>query len=417
MSQKRSSESIIQRIFRVVFLLMIIAALGIGSFAASTTVTNVLTPTPDLGLNNTANTFPTVPPEGTHLIPKYTMFHSSGVISLPLLENWDVPPDGEEKLYPTTADGFARIGLMFINSFSQSVVHSFVELDPNRKVNTLEDFGTMFDNAYLDAAWKDYTGGWKEIDRRIDADTYIINLSLSLTQTVGSQTVTNDYYGRQLARFDGQWLVTMRLVAPGNNAQLLDQLQRTLWGEFRLWRPALNVPLDWAAITDYGVGYVIKYPAAWTVAEGASGQPYTVKGTAGNNPVTLSTRVVLGTQVKSEDEAKAWLQTNVPRATLLQVKAETINELSGFTISYSDPDPDGNQRSAITMLLNSPDNRLFVVTEQSSARGLDLMDVSNINVPPELVQIRGSFFVVPQQMLIATITPMPTLTPMATVAP
>jgi len=162
---------------------------------------------------------------------------------------------------------------------------------------------------------------------------------------------------------------------------------------------------------------VIKYPSTWTLSGGVPGRPYSVTGTAGNNKVLLTTRVLLNTQVKTEDEVKAWLQANIPKATLMQLKIDTVNGSNGFTVSYNDPDPDGNQRSSVTMLLNSPDNRLFVVTEQWAGRGVDMLDTTNVNVPPELAQVRGSFFAVPQNVLVATVTPAPTLTPLATVTP
>jgi hypothetical protein len=418
---KSDTKSAAGRTLRILAVLFIILILGITSlpFAGVTVPALDSTPTPDLSAQGVAQGFPTVPPGGTSVTAAYTHFHPTGIISMPKLVNWDLPGEGaEETALSPNNTGFGRVGLMFINSVAQSVVHGFIERDATRPVTSIQDLDSRYDNDYLNAAWKDYTGGWRETGRRIEIDTSIIDLELTLTQEGpdGSRT-TFVYAARQISRLDQEWTVTLRLVAPNNNTALLDQLQQSVWSQFAVWRVMLDGQASWPAIADYAAGYLLKYPTGWRRIEGAPGRPYVVVGEVGSGLMTLTTRLVPGAAPQTEADARAWLAENTPRATVNRVVAETLNGTPGFSLSYADPDPDGNQRSAVTTLLNGPDGSTFVLTQQWTVRGIDLLDVTNVIVPPDLLRIRASFFALPRAELAATATPIPTATPLQTPTP
>jgi hypothetical protein len=400
-----------------VAVLFIIFIFVVSSFATLNTPPAGLTPTPDLGIERG---FPTVPPEGTRVIATQTFFHRSGLISVPKLEGWELPsPEtggGEETLLPT-GESFGRVGLMFINSPAQSVVHVFAEKDPSRVITNVAELNNVYTVENLDAAWKDYTGGWKELSRGVEGDQYIINFEVTVRQDVNGQFYDDVYLARQLSKLDGEWLLTARLVVPSNNPALLDQLQQQTWSKFRFWRAALNSPLEWSVITDNALGFVFKYPPGWLIVEGSAGRPYTIVDNLQTPQFTVTMRTLPNTVIADENAAKAWVQRNVPQATLQSTKAEMINGVAGFSISYADPDPDGNQRSAIATLLNGANNTLYVITQQTITRGLDLLDISNPSVPIELVRIRESFFLIPPSDLVPTTTPIPTATAFLTPAP
>ncbi len=353
---------------------------------------------------------PTVPPGGVPLILKQTTFHSSGVLSIPQLVDWEPPAQSpEESILPTATTPFTRFALTFINSGAGSVIHAFAERDPERKagdkkVASVQDLDAYFDKKALDKAWEKFTGGWKELGRKVEGDHFSIDFELSFE--------SNTYRGRQISRLSGDWLIVLRLVAPANYPELLDRLQEVIFPDFRLWPEALVAPLDWNAVTDTLAGYMIRYPADWQKVDGKPGQPFTIMGKLFNDTITLTTRSAPGQSARTEAEARAWVKATWPRATVQTIRAETRSAASGFTLSYIDPDPDGNQLSAAVTLLNGANGTLYVANMQSTARGLDLLDVNNVNVPKPLAEVRASFFVVAADQLIKTPTPVPTPTPL-----
>ncbi len=370
--------------------------------------------------------FPTVPAGGNPVVADYTYFQSSGLFSLPHLVGWDLAPasggaGAEEKIEAQpTAEGtpvgtpvpgsqISRVGVTFINSTLLSVVHAFAERDPERQVASVNDLDKYYDKNNLDGAWKNFTGGWKELNRGASGDQYIVNFELYLD--------SNTYLGRQISHLNGDWLMVLRLVVPNNNPQLLDTLQNNLASHFTLWTQALNSPLTWSSIVDYAAGYVVKYPPDWKQTDGSAGHPFTVNGTLPTGEVTLTSQAMPNTLVRSEDEARAWLKTNIPNGVVQTIKSENHGEYPGFAVSYADPDPDGNQRSAVVSLISGPSNTLYVVNMRSTARQQNLLDDTNTAIPPEFAKIRAGIFLIPTSQLVATLTPTITPTPLPTATP
>lgn len=401
------------RILAVLFFVGVLVLATLPNVGITSTSTSTASFTPA----SNQNPMPDVPAGGTVVNITRTYFHTSGLIGVPKLFEWDLPQGGgEENILPSDAAAFQRAGIMFINSNAQSVVHTFAERDPNFAPTSIADLDKHFTAAYLAQAWKDYTGGWRELGRRTEGDTHVIDFELKVDTPAqqGGGNLTATYLGRQIAKLDNGWVMVIRLVAPPNNLELLNRLQAVVVPNFRLYLTALGSPTNWSSITDFALGYVVKFPPTWNLLEGSAGSPYTVVGKIGNETITMTTRVQAATTIQDEAAAQAWVVTAVPKATIVRASATGINGLQGFIVAYSDPDPDGNQRSAVTVLLNGPTNRVFVITQQYSARGLDLSDVNNVNLPPELRQSRESFFIVPTNDLAVTATPMPTVTPAST---
>ncbi|MEP7286271.1 MAG: hypothetical protein ABI947_10940 [Chloroflexota bacterium] len=377
---------------RIFTLLIIVALLLAGLASVGTNITSN-NPTPTSGNTNPGVptvTFPDVPSGGTPVISDYTFFQSSGVFSLPHLEGWDLAtPTGEE----TTG---TRAGATFINGKTLSVVHAFVEKDPARKENTVPDLDKYYTKENLDGAWSNFTGGWKELNRRVDGNLFVINFELYLDN--------NTYLGRQVSQINGDWLVVLRLVAPNNNPQLLDTLQNTVLPKYQFWPQVLTAPITWQAIADYVSGYVIKFPPDWKHVDGSVGHPFTVSGTLGGSSVTLTTSSQPGKSVKTEDDVRAFVKTTWPNATVQTVQAVTSGETTGFAVSYSAPDADGNPQSAVAQLLNGS-STLYIANLQSTAKGQNFLDTANTALPMEVTQIRNSFLLIPTNQLIPTLIP------------
>lgn len=262
--RRKATRNLIARVLALLLIIVFVAGLALTT--TQTTIGLTATPTDSGSPTIPAVVFPTVPPAGTPIEVDYTAFQSTGLLSLPHIVGWDAAPQGaEETALPSGSFRITRAGITFINGTAYSVVHAFVERDPDRKTSTVQDLDKYYTKDILDGAWKNFTGGYKELERHVAGDMFIINFELYLS--------TNTYLGRQVSRLNGDWLMTLRLVAPNNNPQLLDALQNTIMPKYRLWTQALNnVPMTWASIADGVTGYLIKYPQDWTKVAGDPGK-------------------------------------------------------------------------------------------------------------------------------------------------
>ncbi|HVO41092.1 MAG TPA: hypothetical protein VMT34_00640 [Aggregatilineales bacterium] len=398
---------------RLGLLALILLMAGGGLLSATGGLNNGTTPAASGSTTPTAPpaptvVFPTVPSGGTVVIPDGLYIHPSGLFSLPHLLGWNQAPSAEQANLPTGSSPVTEMGNTFINSTLLSVVHSYINNDPTRKIANSQDLDRYWDKTQLDSAWRNFTGGYKELNRRVNSDGLsTINFELYLEG--------NTYLGRQLAQMQDNWMLVLRLVVPNNNPDLLDKLQAIIIPRYHLWIQEVAIPSDWQSIVDPVDGYVVRLTPTWKVNDGSSGKPFLATGTAGPYNFTLTTRADEGS-VKSQDDVKNWLKANIPAASILTIKEEKRNDLTGFTASYSNPDADGNKRSGVVTLLSGT-GRVYTLNFQSTARELNLLDDATVKTVPELEQIRGTFLDIPADQLIPTLTPSPTFTPPPTLAP
>jgi|GEM_PF-1129369 len=402
-----STTSNSERALRITALLGLVAIFALSGLQLQRgdTSTTGITPTAANG-SPTALIFPTVAAGGAVLVRDYTYFHPSAVFSAPHLLGWDLPTGGEERTDPAQGAGISRVGATFINGNALSVVHIFAESDPKRTAKTVQDLGAFYDKVNLDAAWQNFTGGYKETKRHIEGDQYIIDFELYLNGST--------YLGRQVSRFSDAWLVVARLVTPINNPKLMDDLQAQVWGGVVLYTNEANTPLSWSSVADPAVGYVIKYPAAWNKLSGAFGLPYIVTGPLGSMTITMTTQGEPGKAARTDPDARAWITARNPKAVVQTVKPFSSGDASGYVVSYNDPDADGNPRSSVATLLNGTNGTLYSAIMLSTTRGIDLLNDADKTIPPELGQMRSSFMTLNTARMIPTLTPTNTLTPTIT---
>jgi hypothetical protein len=405
---RKQRNTLLKRIGALVLIFFFVFA----SLLTQTAQNSNIPPTPTINLTPASVVFPPVPEGGTSVVADYSYFHSSGLMSLPHLVGWDPAAGGpdqssEQRIEPAPgaategASQLTLVGVTFISSSTLSVVHAFSERDPGRKAQNLQALDAYYDKTNLDQAWSNFTGGWKELNRGINGDLFVINFELYLSGST--------YLGRQITTFENDWMMVLRLVAPNNNPRLLDQLQTAVFPKYHLWVQGLIAPISWAAVTDNVLGYMIRYPPDWRLTDGSATRPYTVTGTLGSDNITLVTRVEPNKAVNSEDDVRAWLKANFPNSTPQTIKAESHTGAQGFAVSYVVPDPDGNQQSAVATLLNGANGSLYTANLHSSARGKNFLD--DTSAPPDITRIRGSFIVVPITELVPTLVP--TITPTA----
>jgi hypothetical protein len=410
-TRKRRSASqgiSVEQVLRVLGVAVIVFLFVVGGLGLSNNSTLGLTATPGLGAtplpgSPTPITFPQVPLGGTPLIAERTYFHPTGLFSIPRFRDFDLAADGEELADPAALGGtskLSRVGATFINGAAYAVLHTFIENNPDNGVKELGDLEKLYDTVNLQAAWTNFTGGYEETGRKIVDGRYVLDFRLGLSG--------NTYLARQTTQVQEGWLKVTRLVVPDNNPGLLDNLEKAVWEKFAFYPKLLANPISWGAITDINAGYLIRFPAAWKRSSDFGGQ-YVVDGILGTTYTSLTTRNEPGRTVNSEDEARAWVKAFRPNATVYSAKTEQRDGLTLYTVSFNDPDPDGNSRSAIVTLVNGRGG-LISAYYLHAARNVDLLTAPT--APAELATSRNTLQLLDTAILVPTLTPTVTPTPL-----
>lgn len=374
MTKRTTRHSTAERILRIAGVVFFIAMLALAGLSPILTDPNTVPVAPTPATNAL---FPEVPAGGVPITLVGTYVHPSGLFTLPEISGWARPGDEpEETVTPLGENFLTRAGATYINNDWASVAHAFVEDDPTNKMQSPRDLQAYYDNGRLGEAWVKYTGGWKELSRRIEGDALIIDTEMYYEQ----QT----YLGRQISRLQGRWLMVLRLVAPNNNPGLLNALQSAYLPGFKLWETARSVPLNWKTLADFTAGYMVRYPTDWKQADGTPGKPYTLTGDFSGANYTLITQSRPVAPLTSIDEAKAWVMANIPKAAIQGAVSEDRGGVTAFSVSYTLADADGNRRSTLITLIAGAE-RLYSIT-LSTAGGRDLL--AQDALPGELMLLR-----------------------------
>lgn len=383
----------------VIVFLFVVGGLGLSNNSTQNTPTPIgATPLPG---SPTPVNFPQVPLGGTPLIEDRTYFHPTGLFSLPHFRDFDLAADGEELSDPIALGGsskISRVGATFINGGAYAVLHTFVENNPDNGVKEFNDLAKLYNEENLKAAWANFTGGYKETGRKVVDNRYVLDFELGLNGNV--------YLARQVTQFQEGWLKVTRLVVPNNNPDLLNNLEKAVWSKFTFYPKLLANPISWGAITDPVAGYLLRFPATWKRSSDFGGQ-YVVTGTLGTENIytSLTTKNEPGKVIKSEDDARAWVKAFRPNAKIYTVKQDAAL----FNVSFNDPDADGNSRSAVVTFLNGR-NGLISAYYLYTARDVDLLTAPG--APPELATSRGTLQLLDAALLVPTLTPTATATPL-----
>jgi hypothetical protein len=189
LKRRRKQQEARMKTVQAVIAIAVVVVMGLAVLPLSNLSLNPAAG-PTATISASSMPLPTVPPGGVPLIPKQTTFHSSGVLSIPQLVDWEPPAQSpEERILPTATTPFVRFALTFINSGAGSVIHAFAERDPDRKagdkkVASVQDLDAYYDKKALDAPGT-VLGGWKDWGARSRATIprLILNLALKATPT------------------------------------------------------------------------------------------------------------------------------------------------------------------------------------------------------------------------------------------
>lgn len=401
-------SAVLGAIIIATFIISLFARPGSGDNTADvSTVNPFITPT------TTPLSFPTPEPNGPQLIVSAPTINNNGLFQVSVPAGWNIKYND---FIVETVPPRARI--TFDSGTHQSVIEMLVDVftDAATQYPTLQALSdTYFTTSYFTSAWSSYTGGFTETGRTVDK-TITVNFDL--------QAGERDYFGRQVAWLDGDWLHMVRIIVPNNYPALLDALTTYIIPTFVSYSDQRNFPLTWIAYRNAEQGFLIRHPNWRTVSRGVLEAP--------TLPAQVLLRSFENTPLATLDEAETYLTSVLrPDANVLssQITSRTFAS-SGFLVSFTDKDRDGNPISGLVALLNDDQQKLYVAEMRLAAPNVDLLslDADQI-IYQDLRTIIDSFMVLPPVGYanalqsyypappVITPTPTPSMTPEITVTP
>lgn len=314
--------------------------------------------------------FPTAEPDGPVLINGEPVIHTNGLFQVTAPVDFQTRNNDYNPTQPR-----ARITLG--SGERVSIVDVLLDTGINYPSHqVLAD--TLFDQAYFTDAWQEYTG-FTEISRVI-GDTIRIDFNL--------ETEDHTYLGRQIAWLDQDWLHIVRLIVPDNNPLLLDGLQGMIVPSFVSYADQRGKPGNWVAYRDPEQGFLVRHPY-WRIISKS-----VLETTTGEAQLIL--RTPQSTAVATLEEAESYVtETLRPGATVLASQVTARAFASGFMISYSDRDNDGNAVSGLVVLLNDVAGQLYVAEIRLEAAGVDLLTMEPNSPYQQLREVLDTFMVLP----------------------
>ncbi|MBC7813190.1 MAG: hypothetical protein H7175_18675, partial [Burkholderiales bacterium] len=306
-------------------------------------------------LNPTNQTAPVVQPTATAaptVIPAITDFsgisfdqiflHPTGLFTIAEPTGW-IPGQ------PITNSDRAQIAMTNPEIFS--VVEAYVE-QPAAPVASPDDLNAMFTEESLASSWSRYSS-WEESGRRVEGD----RLEMDFTLALRGQT----YIARQESWTDGNWVYSVRVIAPENQTTLLLYLLDNLAASLQPNEEFMGSPLAWTAYFDPDNKHMIRFPASWLLTDSAPGRPASISATDDVAVGDVALRVESEEEtVASEDAARAYVEGERADTTILSVEPLERGSADGYSVAYSFRTVDGEAQSGLAVLLNGADELLHI---------------------------------------------------------
>jgi hypothetical protein len=277
-----------------------------------------------------------------------TYLHPSGLFTV-------AQPTGWEPGAPTNTAAEASIKMN--NPQYLTDIETFV-IAPDTPVSTAEDVSTYF--ASLTTALRGVVNP-RETGRRIENDRSLIDFEVTQSQ--------QPYIGRQVAWTDGQWIYGVRVITPTNMRDLLLYLLENEPQTLHVNEVFANSPVGWTSFYNPQAGEIIRYPAGWTIVDGAVGSTVTINGLSGE---ILRLELPTEGQVADEAAAQALVEGLRPGATVASVTPVEKNGGSGFAVAYNEQSLDGESESGLAVVLNGPDGMIHTANIRVPVAGADL---------------------------------------------
>jgi hypothetical protein len=384
-----------KRAFTIISILMVVAIAGSAILPLFTNNNQVQTAEPP-----TEQPQPTFPPPLTDFSSvsfNEDYLHPSGLFSI-------AQPTGWTPALPVSNPTGAEITMNNPTLLSVIQVSLQITTEP---IETLDQVDALYTTAALNESWSNYRRdaqtnlNYRETGRKRENNQLIIDFELNNNR---GQT----FLARQVSWADATWVYSVRVVMPQDAINALIFMVDSLAPSLNSYKTLFEgTPADWTAYFDSTSGFVIRYPSNWTLEDGGPGRP----ASFGGENAVLRVESLPEQQVEDEAAARAWVEASRAGTTVVTVEPATRGDLSGFSVSYSFTDADGNLQSGLALLLNAAD-ALHVANVRIAAPDVDL-NADDLTEPYiTLVNILRTFQPLGDiNLVLPTPTPTPTLVP------
>lgn len=347
-----------------IFMVVLMAMTAIlPALAPNTTIPQNIEPTATI-----IPTFPAPPADLSTITFDQVYLHPSSLYIMNYPEGW----------VPEYQNATRQVN--FKNASAQSDIEIYVEV-PQPAPATLQEVSARYDDSTLAAGWRTYNR-WEETNREIDAANNAVVIDFELERR--GQT----FLARHNAELrDGRIYVT-RVITPSNaRALLLDLLDKAKTA-VKPVEVFADTPVEWNGYYSDVENFVVRYPSSWTLRDGAPGQPVTIEQT---NQAVLRVESIDG-NVGDEDAARELVLTRQPNADIKTVQTTERVGSSGFEVSYTFRNLEGEPQSAIMVILPDGENTLRVATVRVANQNLDLFNHdSQVFVVSDAARVASSF--------------------------
>ncbi len=252
-----------------------------------------------------------------------------------------------------------------------AVLHTIVELGMNYDTpQALAD--ELFTETYFDTEWDQYPA-WEITGQRFEDEYAIYDFKLEGDRTSPSCPV--DYLGRQISWIEDSYLLTVRIVVPDDDGASLNKINELALAPIVVY-PHM-IPLleqNWLARVSADDLAMMVLPPAWETTE-QSGLAQTFTGTEDMTGYRATMLTYAATPLESMEDAEAWLARLRPTAEFFDTN-ETVDDQefsSGYRLSYTYADIDGNTFSAVAALLNDSAGNLYVAELITPGRDINFL--------------------------------------------
>jgi hypothetical protein len=274
-------------------------------------------------------------------------------------------------------------------------------------VETVADLSAIYDETNLAQSWRSYAS-WTELGRPSEDDRLIIEFALTDRQQ-------RDFQALQSAWTDGEWIYSVRVVAPANARDLLYYMTDFMQDAFKVNEQFKDGRFGWSGTYDQVENWVLRYPNNWVRTDGTFGQPISFRVNSGSAAGTQLRVEVLDSVNVDEDAARSYIEDLIPNTEIVSVEPVERAGGSGYSIAYSYTNFDGEALSGAAVLLNGETGNLYIANALIPEGGIDINDPATTSAYNDLVEALGSFSLLtgldlPEIAPQATPTPFPTRT-------
>lgn len=328
---------------------------------------------------------PTPEPDGPNLTLRALDIQSNGLFQVTVPNDWEI---AENRFNPAVPR--ARITYDSPINLRYSVIDVILDFGINYPSH--EALSTDYlTTTYFRSEWSAEYQGMLETSRTV-GDTITIDFELAASG--------QGFLARQVSWLDNGWLHSVRAVVPSNNPLLLDALIDMIVPTFVSYNDQRETDFSWTAYTDSEQGFLIRYPNWQESARSLL--------TATDLPAQARLRTILAQPLAALEDAEAFVMNTLrPGSEVLSSQVTEREYGSGYLVSFSDVDSDGNPVSGMAALLNDDAGDLYVADIRLEEPTINLLSLEADSPYQQLRDVLDTFMILPggNQRVIPAETP------------